>query len=409
MLNFTFALSSAMNNLKFDGIIALAIFLITISNVAVLGMGSSAFLVMDEDQPSSRCKYSKAFSMLQVDCTKKDLENIPDNLNTGIEVKSKHNLILLFIQIHKVYLIFKSRDLQIVKLKKISRFLYISIFFQVMVMTFNRITELHENSFSPYGSLAFLYLDKNFISELGDSVKNLPYLQVLDVSKNVHLKTLPPALFELPYLRKLYLTKNSLKDDTFEVEISSPLEYLEVAENQLTKIPSIGPQTKLTYLNLSENHIEHISVEDISLFCSLKTLDLTKNPIKFSSSSCDCHHFNSWIKKHNINVTPHYYCNNDTLLTCSRNEFSNKTIESFKRCSELIEIQEARIRAKSTWIIIACCIGAFLICLLIGLYFVHKRNKKRHADKKNEQRLSIQNAKTELLNRNLPEQENTKS
>lgn len=351
--------TKAMNFLLLN----VALWMLAPDGMAV-GSGISSSLVLDQDQPRARCKASKAFSLLQVDCSGRNFEAIPAKLDTDI---------------------------------------------QVMVMTFNRLTELPRGSFSRYTSLEYLYLGKNFIREItDDSVEELPYLQVLDLTRNL-LEDLPSSLFQLPYLRKLYLSENILEDGTFNTEAKSPLEFLELTKNRLTKIPAIGPQPSLTSLNLSRNLISHISTDDVAPFCSLKSLDLTYNRIEFDLTTCDCYHFNSWIRIRNLNVTPSFPCNNDTFEACSRVSFSNETMASFEECLDVIKVQQAALKARSTWIIVASCISVLIVCALIGFYCIHKRNKKRNRKLKEEQRLAANNANTELLNCNLPEQLSVKT
>lgn len=278
-----------------------------------------------------------------------------------------------------------------------------------MDLTNNRLRRIEAGQLSRYGSLEILYLRKNILLEITEEmVSELPYLQELYLNDNV-LHTISPSLFELPYLKTLYLTVNELKDPALTFNVTSQLETLVIDKNKLTRVPSMGIQPHMTYLNLSDNKIERVSTEDLARFCSLKKLDLTKNPIHFDSSSCDCIHFNSWAKIHHIDVTRNFVCNEALSESCSTRPYSNKTLGTYKRCLDLIKIEKAAIKARTTWISVGSCAGVVIFLLLVGLYCVCKRSKKRNRKIKEEQRLAANNANTESLNGNLLEELPVKS
>ncbi|XP_015610130.1 decorin isoform X2 [Cephus cinctus] len=342
-----------MNLLLLYGFLLVGVGMASIEDVMVLGAGS--MLVMDQEIPLKRCRYNRVYSMLQAQCSNLGLDEIPGNLQTDI---------------------------------------------QVLDFSLNRVRELTNESLSRYSSLAYLYLGDNFIQTIEKGVfSNLRYLQVLDLTKN-GLRNFPQSMFELPYLRKLYLAKNNLPDEAFQAEIKSPIEFLQLSKNKLSRIPRIGPQPFLTNLNLSENEIQIVSVDDIAGFCSLKLLDLTKNRIIFDTPDCGCSEFKLWTETRGIQVKPSYNCSqiSDKCLAMS---FSNRTLELRENCLDIIKIQEETKKARSTWILIASCIGAFIFCVVIALCCVHRRNKKRRQKLKEEQRLAANNANTELLNSNL--------
>lgn len=325
---------------------------------------SGAPLVMDQDIPLRTCRYSRIHSMIQVRCANLGLERIPSNLKTEI---------------------------------------------QILDVSVNRVRVLTNDSLAPYTNLAYLYLRDNFIQEIQEAAfDNLRYLKMLDLSTN-GCDTLPKSLFRLPYLQNLYLSKNRLGDELFErVDVKSPLILLQLSKNRLGRVPSLGPVPTLTYLNVSDNNIGSVSPEDLAPFCSLKKLDLTKNPIKFDAGSCECHTFNAWLHAREIVSRPVYNCSEERAKgECARQEFTNRTMELHERCTEILRLQVETEKARNTWILIACCISGFLFCLFVGLFCVHKKNKRRRKKLKEEQKLNANNANTELLNSNLNQPENT--
>ncbi|CAD1479364.1 unnamed protein product [Heterotrigona itama] len=351
-----------MNALLVKGLLTLVSVAATMRGTTVLGF-SGATLVMDQDIPSRTCKYSRAYSMIQVRCANLGLEWIPSNLKTEI---------------------------------------------QIMDASVNRVRVLTNDSLAAYTNLAYLYLGDNFIQEIQEGAfDNLRYLKVIDLSTN-GCDTLPKSLFHLPYLQKVYLAKNRLSDDLFkDVQVRSPLIFLQLSKNKLGKIPQLGPVPTLMHLNLSGNSISSVTPEDLAPYCSLKILDLSKNPIKFDASNCECETLNAWLSVRGIRARPVYNCTEEQERCTRQPEFSNKTMELYGRCSEILRLQVETEKARNTWILIACCISGFLFCLFVGLFCVHKRNKRRKKKLKEQQRLNANNANTELLNSNLNQPENT--
>ena len=327
-------------------------------------LGSNPTLIMDQDLPLKTCRYSKAYSMFQVRCSNLGLNDIPSTLKTDI---------------------------------------------QILDASVNRIRKLTNDSLAAYKTLSYLYLGDNFIQDIHEGAfSNLQYLEVLDLSKN-GCRDLPRNLFQLPYLRKVYLCDNKLDDVVFRrMDVRSPLTFLQLSKNNLCRIPQLGPVPSLAHLNVSDNCIAAVSPEDLAPFCSLKLLDLSGNPIKFDANECECLAFNAWLNARGIHSNPVFNCTDEEERGCSpRQEFSNKTSELYERCSEILRFQIETEKARTTWIVVACCIAAFLFCLFISLLCVHKKNKRKKRRLKEEQRLNANNANTELLNSNLNQPENT--
>ncbi|XP_076757750.1 leucine-rich repeat activity-regulated protein at synapses isoform X2 [Xylocopa sonorina] len=326
---------------------------------------SGPTLVMDQDIPSRTCRYSRAYSMIQVRCANLGLEVIPPTLKTEI---------------------------------------------QILDASTNRVRMLTNDSLAAYTNLAYLYLGDNFIQEIQEGAfDNLRYLKVIDLSTN-GCDTLPKSLFRLPYLQKIYASKNKLSDDLFtHLEVKSPLAFLQLSKNKLNKIPQLGSLPTLRHLNVSENNISSVSSEDLASFCYLVVIDLTKNPLKFAAGSCECVALKSWLATRGISSRPVFNCTEEVKQGCQAPSiFSNRTLELYQRCTEILRLQAETEKARNTWILVACCIAGFLLCLFVGLFCVHKRNKRKKKKKlKEEQRLNANNANTELLNSNLRQPENT--
>lgn len=277
---------------------------------------------------------------------------------------------------------------------------------QILLANVNRLREVSNESLINYKSLAFLYLRDNFIQTIEEGAfANQRYLEVLDLSQN-GCDSLPKSLFQLPYLRTLYLGHNKLADSVFKVKVTSPLTILQLTKNRLTKIPDIGPQPTLVHLNISDNGITSIGTEDLAPYCSLKVLDLSRNPIKLDGDICECQTLAAWLKLQRINVRsdPNLNCltnpstNNEE---CNDVVFSNRTYELYDDCFNIIQQKEETEKARSMWILVASCVSVFLFLVFVTLFCVHKRNRRRRRRQKEQQQLAANNANTELLNSNL--------
>ncbi|XP_015182290.1 PREDICTED: toll-like receptor 4 isoform X2 [Polistes dominula] len=328
------------------------------SDVLILGSTSMGFA---EKQESSKvhCRYSKAYSMLQVRCSDPKLEEIPRDLNSNI---------------------------------------------QILDASFSRIRDLHNDSFSSYTKLAFIYLGDNFIQNIEESAFSRQYyLEVLDLTKN-GCDNLPKNLFQLPYLRKVYLAVNKFGDSVFQTEVTSPLNFLQLHRNKLTKLPEMGYLPTLTQLNVSENMITKITTRELARFCNLKSLDATKNPLNLEEDNCECVVMKSWLKLREIKFKPDYNCTPAAFKRCNGKNvtFSNDTLTIYDECTNILRIQMQTKKTRNMWIILASSAACFIFIAFLVLLCLHKRNKRKK-DKlmKEQQRIAANNANTQLLNSNL--------
>lgn len=349
--------SMDMSILLFNGFLLLGFVVATVPNVLVLG-SPNPMQTFDLDSPK-KCTYSRTYSMFTATCKQMELHDIPTNLQTDI---------------------------------------------QVLIATGNRFREVTNTSLARYGSLSFIYLNDNFIQTIEEGAfAKQPYLEVLDLKEN-GCDTLPKSLFQLPVLRTLYLDHNKLTDSVFKVEVTSPIQLLQLAKNKLTKIPHIGPQPNLLNLNMSENNINSINTEDLAPFCSLKFLDLSRNTIKFNSWDCECQAVNAWVKLRQIKMNPDFFnCTRSPILgeDCANVQFNNRTYELYNECTSIIQEKAEVEKARSAWILVVSCVSVFIFVIFVVLFCVHKRNRRRRRKQKEQQQLAVNNANTELLNSNL--------
>ncbi|KAL6436694.1 hypothetical protein ACFW04_004852 [Cataglyphis niger] len=346
-----------MSILLFNGFLLLGFVVATIPDVLVLG-SPGAMQIMDRDPSTKKCHYNRAMSLLEARCSNLELHEIPTHLKADI---------------------------------------------QVLDATVNRLRELTNDSLALYKNLAYIYLADNFIQNIEEAAfANQLYLEVLDLSQN-GCDNLPKNLFQLPYLRTLYLGHNKLTDSVFKVKVTSPLRLLQLTKNKLTRIPNLGAQPNLLRLNVSDNVIVSVSTEDLAPLCSLKELDLSRNIIRFNPGSCDCQMFSAWAKLRKIKIKPDdfYNCTDSPAEDCANMQFSNRTYELYNECSAIIQQEVETEKARSAWILVASCVSVFLFIVFVTLFCVHKRNRRRRRKQKEQQQLTANNANTELLNSNL--------
>ncbi|XP_011496368.1 PREDICTED: amphoterin-induced protein 3 [Ceratosolen solmsi marchali] len=324
----------------------------------VAGVVAGSMILMDPELPLKKCRYIRSYDLLQAQCKDLKLNDVPNNLQTGIEVLDARE---------------------------------------------NRIRELRNDTLSRYMSLRYLYLQDNFVQTIAEHAFGPTYyLEVLDLSKNGLLE-LPKSLYQLQSLRNLYLSDNQLTDAVFDVSgIRSPLQWLYLANNKLTRLPKLSPLTTLTLLNVSHNSINHITTEDIASLCSLQIFDITGNPIRFDQNNCECYELREWISFRGIKLKLPLDCPPAVRERCSIVEFSNRTMSLYSTCLANVRNRVEARKARSTWIWIASCIGVFISCIFVALCCMHKRNRNKRQRLKEQEVLASNNANTEqLLNKDV--------
>ncbi|XP_008561156.1 immunoglobulin superfamily containing leucine-rich repeat protein 2 [Microplitis demolitor] len=333
-----------------------------------IGSGTNAIYFTERDPSVRKCRHSKVYGMVQAMCADLNLQQIPPNLQSNI---------------------------------------------QVLEFSGNRLRELTNNTLLSYTSLSYVYFVDNFIRNIEDGAfMKLRNLQVLDLTTNA-ITDFPKNILSLPQLRSLYLSDNKLKDDAL-VPISSiedsNIEILDLSRNLLNKLPPARALTQLKELNVSGNSISFIKASEIAAFCSLKTLDISHNPV-VSIDNCECQEINAWIKFNKIKmIPPKVSCSSSDIPTESakcilttpspERLISNETMQVYNNCKNNIVMREQLIKARNTWIIASSCIGVIIIITLVALYLIRRRNKKRKFRNVTNNLAATHNVNDELLNGN---------
>ncbi|XP_011301157.1 leucine-rich repeat-containing protein 19 isoform X2 [Fopius arisanus] len=325
-----------------------------------LGYQTGGLLLSDRDPKPRRCQYSKISGMLQAKCAELNLNEFPKNLRTDIEI---------------------------------------------LDFSVNRMRDLNNKTLAPYTSLSFLYLMDNFIQTIEEGAfSQLTNIQVINLNTN-GIGEFPNSIFSLPSLKRFYLAANRIRDESVRptgLAENSNLELLDLSGNQLTSLPHLGILPRLKYLNMSGNSIRQLKPDDVAIFCSLESLDITNNPLILDD--CSCHALSEWIAIRNIKLYPDkLQCTTDRKRCTYRPDnpiTSNDTVKLFDSCKYVLKTSEELAKARSTWILVGSSVSVFLVVLFISFYYIHRRNRRKKILKKNNEKgqLAVNHANTELLN-----------
>lgn len=143
-----------------------------------------------------------------------------------------------------------------------------------------------------------------------NTFEQLKNLEALDLSGN-GLHEVPPEIFNLPFLRNLYLADNSFTYRGFETveklakPLKAPLKILSIAKNRLDKIPDFGILPELYKLNVSSNNMRDLTPQQFSPFCNIKEIDLNDT----SMEKCRCVEVTRFLyKKRDAFLLSSFYC-----------------------------------------------------------------------------------------------------
>lgn len=295
------------------------------------------------------CVQMKTHGMLSADCYNKNIRNFPQCLRTDVEV---------------------------------------------IELSYNRIRKITKDEISRYKKLKMLYLADNLLTNLENSTfEDLTNLMSLDLSLN-GISYLPPLVFHLPSLKRLYLSQNQNINIIEVVEetrpITSPLEAIDISFNELEVLPNFGILPNLWLYNISGNHLLSMRIRDIAGFCKLKKLDNT-NFSAYFDNPCDCWNLQSWLEERNVNFTK-IAC--DVKKEACTYTISDEDMSVYNACQHHIE----EVSQKSSLVKIGIIVGVVILVLLLILGYVLYRHRKNQKSKINKEKRinAIINGKKEL-------------
>jgi len=280
-------------------------------------------------------------------------------------VASKDSRRCYLDRVHKM-IAYNCANLRLTEIPK-----YIRASTEILDASENRIKKLKRNSFTLYPDLKFLYLFDNMILKIeAGTFSHLTLLEALDLSQN-GLRIVPPEIFNLPNLRKLYLSDNELKDEGFSSitkPVKAPLIYLNIAATEIAKIPDFGILPELLVFNISMNSLLQISPEQFAPLCQIQQVDLNHPNV----GDCDCHKINKFLVSE-LQRLPILSCR-ALPLNChiELNSTSSET-KDYVKCLNIKEelIKTRNSDAEVTWpLVVFCSIIGVLFCIMI---YVHCR------------------------------------
>lgn len=128
---------------------------------------------------------------------------------------------------------------------------------KVLKLYGNKLTELPE-WICELESLEKLYIGKNQLKALPQSIGNLKNLKLLSAQYN-DIDTLPNSIVELENLEQLILNQNKLKYLPDDIGKMKKLEILQLKFNEIKMLPSsIGDCEQMQFIYLNRNYLEEI-------------------------------------------------------------------------------------------------------------------------------------------------------
>lgn len=335
-------------------IVVLGVFLLT--GVPCLVMAKSMAgggLVLSDIDPTAqkKCQYGKIHSKYRVICYDLNYDEFPQTLRKDIEI---------------------------------------------LYFTRNRVTELTNATLEKFTDLSYISFQDNFITKIdtGAFESQKKNIQVIDLYRNAITK-FPMNVFEYPELTTVSLGRNKLTDESLNHSVLSRIVDLDISQNELlTKLPTTMSMPNLKYLNVSLNKIIKITPADLAHFCSIKLLDIDRNPL--SLNACECTAIKEWINTHDITIIPkNLKC--DKCTTSSKLLISNETYTIYNKCKDMTS-------RPYDWTTFCLITSGIVIILAVILFYVYKKKgtKKGNNTKINKELvLSTNGATTELLNNGI--------
>jgi cbb3-type cytochrome oxidase subunit 3 len=259
-------------------------------------------------------------------------------------------------------------------------------------LLFGNITEIPKE-IKNSNSLEKLVLNSNQITEFPYQFKTLENLKMLDLEDNNIKGPLTNEINNFKTLEKLYIGKNSMKDELFVnenlIEIyandnqfnslvnsggrgNSNLKKMIINNNEIDKIPEdfFSSTSNLKILNISSNKIKELPISLYSLI-KLDSLDISNNQLlkaeitAFNSRITECNFNNTNIECYDKGI-----CENIDS-TSSYNECSDQVIKKIIEKTNHIK-KDGNNRILTIIIIVAIAIFA-----IAGFVWMYKSNKKR--------------------------------
>ncbi|XP_026319586.1 leucine-rich repeat-containing protein let-4 [Hyposmocoma kahamanoa] len=253
---------------------------------------------------------------------------------------------------------------------------------EILDFSDNKLRKISSDTLSSYTSIKFLYLSDNKIFQIeNDAFDSLTELQTLDLSNNVIID-LPANIFQLPNLRKLYLSGNSpIHEDLNQIAqtttIGAPLELLDISNCEIKVLPEWGLLPQLIIYNVSHNPLRSLNVKYFPAMCNLAKIDIT-NSIE-NIRLCDLRPAISWFQDRLIyfQLDDYSTLNSREFAKCSNTYNADAYNSTFQRCKSKFLQVESKPPSRRTWLTVTGGLLGFLVGFVLLLYLMHRHNVAR--------------------------------
>ncbi|XP_055297469.1 leucine-rich repeat-containing protein 15-like [Sitodiplosis mosellana] len=150
---------------------------------------------------------------------------------------------------------------------------------EILDLSWNKITSIHENGFKGLSNLRTLKLNRNQLQRFKlHTFENVPLLEELLLNNN-HIETIEDGVLKLPNLKRLDLSHNKLTElSNLMFKDCMQLEYLDLRSNHITSLRrSVYSLGNLQYLNLDNNRIADIYLRALVRLPALEHLSMENN------------------------------------------------------------------------------------------------------------------------------------
>lgn len=150
---------------------------------------------------------------------------------------------------------------------------------EMLDLSWNKITSIHENGFKGLDNLRTLKLNRNQLQKFKlHTFENVPLLEELLLNNN-HIETIEDGTLKLSNLKRLDLSHNKLTELSNSIfKDCRQLEYLDLRSNHITLLRrSVYGLGNLQFLNLDNNRIADIYLRGLVRLPALEHLSIENN------------------------------------------------------------------------------------------------------------------------------------
>ncbi|KAK9696230.1 Leucine rich repeat [Popillia japonica] len=225
---------------------------------------------------------------------------------------------------------------------------------EVIDLSWNRIRKIVEDDLKRYKSLKILYLDENMIMNVDENAfTSMTSLEILDMSWNSYNQN-----------------TNILEDIERLKPITSPLQYLELAFDDLNELPDLGVLPTLFYFNITGNANVKFNSSKFAGICNLKALNNNDTTASFDDP-CECWSLEKWLEGRGVEFQS-FSCK-AKIDSCNR-PIAQTDIQIYEDCIKNYE--ELVMKARMLTIVLPICVLVIVISYLFCITYTLNQKKK---------------------------------